>query len=47
MECETYPLQLISEPMVLASLQLKPANLAATVQPPNLPKYASAHIATV
>ncbi len=45
--CTTYPLQLMREPIVLASLQVKPANLAATVQPPNLPKYAKAQIATV
>ena len=35
------------EPIVLASRQLKPENLAATVHPVNLPKYASEQIATV
>lgn len=33
--------------MVLASRQLKPANRAASVQPPNLPVKAKLNIATV
>lgn len=33
--------------MVLDSRQVKPAYRAARVQPPNLPKYASAQMATV
>ena len=43
-----YPLQLINEPIVPDSLQLKPAKyLAATVQPPNLPTKAVNIIARV
>lgn len=40
-------MQLIKLPMVLASRHVKPANRAATVQPPNLPEYARTQIATV
>ena len=47
MPVATHPLQLINEPMVPASRQEKPANLAARVHPVNFPKYASAQIATV
>jgi hypothetical protein len=41
------PLQLIKDPMVLASRQLKPENLAAMVHPPNLPAKARIKIAIV
>jgi hypothetical protein len=41
------PLQLIRVPMVLASRQLKPENLAAIVHPPNLPMKARVKIAIV
>ena len=43
----TDPLQLIKEPMVLASRQLKPVYLAAKEQPPNFPANARTQIATV
>lgn len=43
----TDPLQLIKEPMVPASRQLKPVYLAAKVQPPNFPVKARTQIATV
>ena len=43
----TDPLQLIRDPIVLASRQLKPAILAATVHPKNLPKYDRQQIAMV
>jgi hypothetical protein len=43
----TDPLQLINEPMVPASRQLKPAYLAAKLQPPNFPIKARTQIATV
>jgi hypothetical protein len=43
-----YPLQLINEPIVPDSLQLKPATyLAANAQPPNLPTKAVNMIAIV
>ena len=40
-------MQLIKEPIVLDSRQSKPDNLAAVVQPTNLPVYDSAQIAIV
>jgi len=43
----TYPLQLINDPIVPASRQLKPADLAASVHPPIFPVKASTHITTV
>jgi hypothetical protein len=43
----TDPLQLIKEPMVLASRQLKPVYLAANVQPPNFPVKARTQMAAV
>jgi hypothetical protein len=43
----TDPLQLIKEPMVPASRQLKPVYLAANVQPPNFPVKARTQRATV
>jgi len=43
----TYPLQLIKVPIEFASRQLNPANLAAMVQPPNLPVNARLQIAIV
>ena len=43
----TDPLQLIKEPMVPASRQLKPVYLAAKVQPPNFPVNARTQIAIV
>lgn len=44
---QTNPLQLIKDPIVLASRQLKPVYLAANVHPPNLPMNARTQIATV
>ena len=43
----TNPLQLIKEPMVPASRQLKPAYLAANEQPPNFPVKARTQMAIV
>ncbi len=44
---QTNPLQLIKDPIVLASRQLKPVYLAANVHPPNLPMNARMQIAIV
>jgi hypothetical protein len=41
------PLQLIKDPTVLASRQLKPVYLAAIVHPPNLPVKERTQIAAV
>ena len=47
MHRRTDPLQLIKEPMVLASRQLNPVYLAANVQPPNFPMKARTQMAAV
>lgn len=44
---QTDPLQLIKEPIVLASRQLKPVYLAASAQPPNFPVKARVQMASV
>jgi hypothetical protein len=48
MRCSTNPLQLINDPIVPASRQLKPAKyLAAIVHPPNFPTKAKVQMAIV